>query len=193
MLLILANTGNISCVIVDDESRAINRLKLLCNLIPEIDIIGEYSEPDECIDFIAKHNPNLLFLDVEMPVKTGIEVADELNKKYLDTKIVFTTSHQHYAIKAIKHKAFDYLLKPVGLDSIKEVIRRYTVEHLTELTKRELEIIALIAKGLKSKDIGEKLFLSRHTIDTYRRTILEKTGCKNSSELIGYATANNLI
>lgn len=81
----------------------------------------------------------------------------------------------------------------MNIDELKHTLERYKSKWQSNLSKREFEIIRLIGKGLNSKTIGEQLFISRHTVDTYRRTILEKTGCKNSAELISYATRNNLI
>ena len=183
----------IKVVLLDDEERALNRMSLLLNHFPEVTVLGQFQNADKAIDAVRHKKPDLLFLDVEMPNKTGLEVADILNKTFVDTKIVFLTSYDHYAIKAIKTAAFDYMLKPVAIDELQRLFERYKIKHQSHLTQREFEIIALIAQGLKSAEIGEKLFLSRHTIDTYRRTILEKTGCKNAAELIRFATRHNLI
>ncbi len=128
-----------------------------------------------------------------MPGKTGLEIAEELNKNVLHTKIIFVSSYDHYAIKAIKNHAFDYLLKPVDMDDLKATIERFKAQTLSHLNRREYKVISLIAKGLSSKEIGEILHISHHTVDTYRRNILEKTECKNAAELIMYAAKNNLI
>jgi len=183
----------INTVIIDDESRALNRMKTLLNNFLDITIVGQFDKSQDGLDFILKNEPDLVFLDVEMPGKSGLELADEINKNFLKTKLVFITGHEHYAIKAIKNYAFDYLLKPVNIDELKTAIGRFNSQIRTNLNRREFEIIRAIAEGCNSKVIGEQLFISRHTVDTYRRTILEKTSCKNSAELIRYATKNNLI
>ena len=180
-------------VIVDDEIRALNRMKILLNNFPEIEILKQISDAVYAIDYIIENQPDLVFLDIEMPGKTGLEIADEINKNILHTKIIFVSSYDHYAIKAIKNHAFDYLLKPVSIDELKSTIERYKAQMLTHLNKREYKVISLIAKGHNSKEIGKILCISHHTVDTYRRNILEKTECKNSAELIMYATKNNLI
>jgi len=183
----------IRTVVVDDEVRALNRMKLLLKNFPEIEILAKYEIADQALNFILQNEPDLVFLDIEMPGLTGLEITEEINKNNLHTKIIFITAYEQYAIKAIKTNAFDYLLKPVGLDDLKEAIIRYKATMLSNLNKREQEIIGFIAKGLNSKAIAEQLFLSHHTIDTYRRKILKKTDCKNAAELIMYATKNNLI
>ena len=182
----------IRTIIADDETRALNRMKILLNNFPEIEILEQFSDSDNAINFILQNEPDLVLLDIEMPGKNGLEMAEEINKNNLHTKIIFVTAHDHYAIKAIKTNAFDYLLKPVGLDDLKEVIVRYKASLQSGLNKREHEIISFIAKGFNSKAIAEQLFLSRHTIDTYRRKILKKTDCKNAAELVLFATKNNL-
>lgn len=183
----------IKVVLVDDETRALNRMKILLENFSEVEILAQFDDSTESVPYILKNEPDLVFLDVEMPGKTGLEVAEEINKNFLDTRFIFCTAHDHYAIKAIKNYAFDYLLKPVNIDELKKAIERFKAKLHTNLSKREFEIIRGIADGLNSKTIGEKLFISRHTVDTYRRAILEKTHCKNSAELIRYATRNGLI
>ena len=185
--------STISTIIIDDDSRALNRMELLLNNFPEIEIQRQTEDPFYGFEFILENEPDLIFLDIEMPGKTGLELADDIKKNNLHSKIIFITSHDHYAIKAIKSEVFDYLLKPVSLDELKSSIERYKTTLRSNLNKREHEILCFIAKGLNSKSIGEQLFLSHHTIDTYRRKILKKTGCKNAAELIMHATENNLI
>ena len=81
----------------------------------------------------------------------------------------------------------------MGLDELKEAIVRHRATLQSDLNKREHEIIRFIAKGLNSKAIAKQLFLSHHTVDTYRRKILKKRICKNAAELIMYAAKNYLI
>lgn len=187
------STFKIKTVIVDDEVRALNRMQILLKNFPEIEILEQIYDADQAIKFIIENEPDLVFLDIEMPGKTGLEIAEEINKNILHTKIIFVSSYDHYAIKAIKNHAFDYLLKPVGIDELKKTIERYKALLSSHLNRREYKIISLIAKGQNSKEIGDTLCISHHTVDTYRRNILEKTECKNAAELIMYATKNNLI
>ena len=184
---------SIKVIVIDDESRAIKRMLKLFENFPEVEMIGSFQVADEAIEFMTTNNPDICFLDIEMPGKTGLETAENIIKISPDSKIVFTTSYDHYAIKAIKRDAFDYLLKPISIDELKETFEKFKSKFQIGLSKQELKIIRLIAMGLNSKEIGDKIFLSRHTIDTHRRKILEKTGCKNSSELIRYASEHKLV
>jgi len=186
-------TNKVRTVLVDDEIRALNRMKILLNNFPEIEILDQISDSKNALKFIIENEPDLVFLDVEMPKKNGLEIAEEINRHNLHSKIIFITSYDHYAIEAIKNNAFDYLLKPVSINILKEAIQRYKAKIQSNLNKREVDIISLISKGCNSKEIASQLFISHHTVDTYRRIILKKTDCKNSSELIMFATKNNIV
>ncbi|WKK65864.1 response regulator transcription factor [Lutimonas zeaxanthinifaciens] len=187
------NISKIRTVLVDDEERALNRMKILLSNFEEIEVLEAINDSEYAINYIMESDPDLVFLDIEMPLKTGLEVAEEINKHNLKTKIIFMTAHEHYAIKAIKKEAFDYLLKPIGIDELKVTLERFLSKTQTLFTKRELEIVNLICKGMSSKEIGKNLSISHHTVDTHRRKILEKSECHNAVELIMYATKNHLI
>ncbi len=183
----------IKTILVDDEQIAIDRMKILLSHMPEIEILETTTDSLNSAEMILKHQPDLVFLDVEMPFKTGLEVADELYKNRVFAKIIFVTSHEHYAIEAIKNNAFDYILKPVSINVLKDAVNRYKSKLHLNVSKREVDIIRLVAKGLNSNEIGDKLHISKHTVDTHRRSILEKTECKNAIELVAYASKFNII
>jgi DNA-binding NarL/FixJ family response regulator len=185
-----------TCMIIDDEIEAIDCLERLLLKIDTIQILSSITQTKDIIPEIISKKPDILFLDVEISDKTGFEILDELKKERINTAVVFVTAYDQYAIKAIKKKAFDYLLKPVDIDDLKFCIERFISEktngHLKNLdncilcrdfSKRENEIVDLIFKGYTSKNIAERLFLSKHTIDFHRKNILHKTGCKNFAEL----------
>lgn len=178
---------------VDDELRALNRLSILLKNFPEIQILSQFEQAETGLDYILKTEPDLAFTDVEMPGMSGLEMATSIHRANLDTDIIFITAHDHYAIEALRKQAFDYLLKPVNIDELKTALQRYKLQHAANLSKRELEIVRLLGKGLSSKQIGEELFLSRHTVDTYRRKILDKTGTQNTAELVQLASRQNLV
>jgi DNA-binding NarL/FixJ family response regulator len=189
----VGKTQKIRLVLVDDEPRAITRLKILLKTVKEVEVISSYEQAERAMQGILNLEPDLVLLDVEMAGISGLEIAEEINRHNLNTHIVFVSAHEHYAIKAIKTQAFDYLLKPVDIDELKQTLNRFQAQHLSNLSKREFEIVKLLAQGLNSKQIGEELHLSRHTIDTYRRKILEKTGSKNAAELIKYALKTGIV
>ena len=113
-------------ILIDDESGARGALKLLLEkFFPNIKIIGEANSVASGEKLILETQPDLVFLDVEMPDGTGFNLLERLEKH--DFHIVFVTAHHHYAIKAIRFAAADYLLKPVDLDELREAIERLAV------------------------------------------------------------------
>lgn len=123
----------IKIVMVDDEENALNLLKKLVETYIEgVTIVGAANTYKDALKIIEEKKPDLLFLDVEIPGSTGIKIASELSFKPL---IVFVTAYQHYAIKALKAGAFDYLMKPVDLDELINCIEKAKKELM--LTKGE--------------------------------------------------------
>lgn len=105
-------------IIIDDEDAGIQTLRLLTERYSNgIKIIGSSTDPYEGIQMVDDFRPDILFLDISMPLMNGFELLDRLSFK--DFRLVFTTAHEEFAIKAIKLKAFDYLLKPIDVDDFK--------------------------------------------------------------------------
>lgn len=111
-------------IIVDDETRAVNMLKTLCEeYCTGIDILGSAGSVDEGLDLIASVNPQLVFLDIQMPVKNGFQLLDQYGEE-LPFAVIFTTAHDQYALEAFKYAAVDYLLKPIEIDALTKAIER---------------------------------------------------------------------
>lgn len=186
----------ISVVVVDDEQPACDRLSNLLARFKEIKLLGSFSDSLKAAEFIKKNCPDIVFLDVEL--ENGISAFDIISGIRHEAgkcpHFVIVTAHPHYAIKAIRNEAFDYLLKPVDIDELREVFERFRVKtgedsafitgKFSSLSKRETEILKLILQGNKSKDIAVKLFLSVNTVNTHRRNILKKAGVKSAIELV---------
>jgi len=126
-------------IIIDDEPKGRSILQQLIALhAPQLNIVGMAANANEGLEIIDTHKPDVVFLDVEMPGKSGFELLRELGA--VDFKVVFVSAHNHYSLKAIKFHAFDYLLKPIDLDELKLTIEKllrsshaHTHEMLTEL------------------------------------------------------------
>ena len=109
-------------LIIDDEPLARERLKRLLNAHADhIEIVGQASDGEEALDQITRLNPDLLFLDIQMPVLTGFEMLAKLNKSPL---IIFTTAYDQFALKAFEENAIDYLLKPIEEDRLSRAIQK---------------------------------------------------------------------
>ncbi len=111
----------IKTIIIDDEKLAREGLKNLLKEFTDIEIIGEASNADEGLDLIDKLKPQLIFLDIQMPEKTGFEMLEEL----IETPaIIFTTAYNEFAIKAFEVNALDYILKPIETARLREAIAK---------------------------------------------------------------------
>jgi len=108
-------------LIIDDERLARKELKSLLNDFTEVEIIGEAVNADEAIEKIRETNPDLIFLDIQMPGKTGFEMLEELERT---PKIIFTTAYDQFALKAFDVNALDYLLKPIEADRLEEALTK---------------------------------------------------------------------
>src|SRR5687768_2424732 len=97
-------------IIIDDERLARTELRKLLQEFPEIEIVDEAANVDEGISKIESHNPDLIFLDIQMPGKTGFDLLAELDRA---PQVIFTTAYDEYALKAFEVNALDYLLKPI--------------------------------------------------------------------------------
>jgi len=108
-------------IIIDDERLARAELRKLLSEFPEIEVIDEASNADEGIQKIENHNPDLIFLDIQMPGKTGFDMLSELDHT---PQVVFTTAYDEYALKAFEVNALDYLLKPVEPRRLADAIEK---------------------------------------------------------------------
>jgi two-component system LytT family response regulator len=123
----------IKAIIVDDESHSRSFLKKLCNHLynEKIEIVAECDSVKNAVTSIRKHNPNIVFLDVQMPEENGFELLN-----YFDTinfEIIFTTAHKEYAIEAVRNSALDYLIKPINIEDFKKAISRFDSNNLRRI------------------------------------------------------------
>jgi two-component system LytT family response regulator len=115
----------IKTIIIDDERLARNELKKLLMDFPEIEVIAEAANASEGIEKIDSLNPDLIFLDIQMPGKTGFDMLAELDRS---PSVIFTTAYDEYALKAFEVNALDYLLKPVEPKRLADAIQKLHVE-----------------------------------------------------------------
>ena len=127
-------------IIVDDERLARKELSSLLENHPEIEIVDEAGNADEAVEKIDKHNPDVIFLDIHMPGKTGFELLEFLDRT---PQVIFTTAYDEFALKAFDVNALDYLLKPIQVDRLSESINKI---------KTKLPVKASADRKLSSKD-----------------------------------------
>jgi len=188
---------HIRAFIVDDDPTSTDWLSSILSEMPDISVVAVENNAPNAVKGILKLNPDLVFLDIEMPVYSGFDVLQLVNEANRFPKVIFITAYQQYAIEAIKHMAFDYLLKPIDEDELKITLSRLKRKkknrpslnipeiHLVEpLTEREEDVLRLIVEGLTSDEISRELFISKSTVDSHRKRILLKTQARNTAELV---------
>lgn len=121
-----------NCIIVDDEPLARGEMRSLINEISKIDILGEFSNAPSALEFLKDNAVDLIFLDIEMPMVTGLEFVEMLPKKSL---IIFTTAYSQYALKSYELEAVDYLLKPIDPHRLRKALDKAVL--YTELLSKD--------------------------------------------------------
>ena len=142
----------IKAIIIDDEVHCLEALSLLLNeFCPEIEILQQCSSAKKGLEAIEKYKPGLVFLDIEMPVMNGFELLEQLSA--ISFAIIFTTSYDQYAIKAIRYSALDYLLKPIDPKELIIAIKK--VKQQTQLPMAEQ--LEMLLKKLNGRNDGFKI------------------------------------
>lgn len=210
----------IRILIADDHSIFIDGLKALLNGEPNMEVIGSALNGEQAIELAYSFTPDIILMDIQMPVKNGIEATKEITGRFPTIKVIALSmlNEGFNTRKMLEAGAFGYVLKTIDKDELLNVITKVASgeKHFSEeitaqlinnftgcpapgdpsfniLTKREKEILVLIAQGLTDKEIAEKIYLSPHTIIAHRKNILSKLGLKNKVELARFAIDNNLL
>jgi len=184
-------------------------LSSLLDLEEDLEVIGQASNGEEALTMIQKLKPDVCLMDIEMPIKSGLEVAEELkNIDSLCKVIILTTfARPGYFERAVQAGVYGYLLKDGSSDELANTIRQAikgkrefaaelmigSVRTKSSLTERELEILQLIAVGKTSKEIARALFLSQGTVRNYTSELISKLHAKNRVEAIAIAKENGWI
>ncbi len=209
----------IRVAVVDDHPILIRGLQNILGDIAFIELTGSYAEGKELLAGIAHSPPDVLLLDIQMPGQSGEELAHLLHASYPQIAIIaFTNQEQQYYINSmIKYGVKGYVLKSSGeatlLQAIESVYRGNTyfdpsireravlalkptkhneAKNLV-LTQREKEVLELLAANYNSKEIADKLFISRRTVDFHRVNLLVKLDVKNAVSLVKKAIEIGLI
>ncbi len=213
--------AEISVLIADDHEIIRFGISTYLSSSKDIEIVGEASSGEECIELFKETHPDICILDIDMPDKSGIETAKEIRELEGDTKILILSMHINKNIlrDALEANVNGYLLKNTEkadlLHGIRAIVKGQQVfsdpisnlmkesflhgsnrsgsyDH-EHITEREQEILQLIVDGLTSKQIAEKLYISPRTVDTHRANLMEKLELKNIAELVRYAIQSNLV
>ncbi len=140
-----------SAIVIDDEKESTDLLLDLLKDYSEIDIIECYQNPQEGIKGIIRYKPDLLFLDIQMPEKNGFDVLGEIREYDLNPIVIFITGYDKFALQAIKHAAFDYLIKPVDPAELKSTIEKLKTNNKDDLTNQVSKLLHHLNSNVKLK------------------------------------------
>jgi len=198
--------------IVDDHYMVIEGIRSLLQNETDIEWLGHATNAASCLGFLKLQQPDVILMDVNLPDKSGTELCKEVKQLYPSVLVLGLSTFNQQAIieNMIQNGASGYLLKNATKKEIMEAItlvqkgRSYFSAEAAQslkkpheqqplITRREKEVLQLIAEGLTNAEVSEKLFISVSTVNTHRKSLLEKFEVKNTATLIGKAIKMGLI
>lgn len=214
--------GIAKVLLVDDHEMILDGLEAILNSSLKFNVIGRALNGEEAVRFVKKIEPHIILMDIEMPVKNGIEATRDIKTKYPKVKILTITMYNDGAfVKEMMDAGADgYILKNSGRDELLKAIEnvlsggKYVSQPILEtifkkhqtdtteqslerqrisLTTRELELVKLICNGMTNKEIGEELNISPRTVESHRSNLMRKLNVNNVSGIIQYSIQNNLL
>jgi len=209
----------IKVMLVDDHRLIREGITQLLEFCKEFEIVCEASNGEECLSLLEKHKVDIILLDINMPVLNGIDTLREIRKRGYDVKVLMLTVHDEveYLEKAIDIGLEGYILKDSGLEELKRAIhsilegdifiepklslelnnhsikKNVDKEKIDTLTKREMEVLKLVAKGEFNKDIALTLDISERTVKNHIFNIFKKLGVSDRTQAAVFAIRNDLI
>ena len=191
----------IRIVLAEDQNLLLGALSSLLNLEEDITVAGTAANGKEALELVETERPDICLMDIEMPVMTGLDAAEQLADS--DCKVIILTTYARpgYFERAKKARVSGYLLKDTPSETLAESIREimngkriYSPELIdiafesdNPLSAREIEIVQLLADGKTTKTIAEELYLSNGTIRNYVSIVLDKLNVNNRIEAISKA------
>jgi DNA-binding NarL/FixJ family response regulator len=208
-------------LLVDDHTLFRTGLRNLLAMDPTFEVTGEAADGLEAIHLLESVSPDAILLDIAMPRMNGMKAAEEIMRRWPESRIVTLSmfGEEEYYFKMVSLGVKAFLLKNSDIGEVREAIRTVVdggtffsqellfnlvgslrsssksaeSEDTADLSEREREILLEICKGLSNQEIGEKLFISKRTVDKHRANILAKTNCKNTANLVVYAIKSKLV
>ncbi len=212
---------SIKILIADDHQLVREGLANLLSDDPNIEVVGQAEDGKEAIENVKKLEPDILIMDIGMPVINGIEATGILKKEYPELKVIGLTLHaeKNFVRGMLEAGAYGYLFKTCAYEELILAINtvnsgnKYFSNEITDilvneyigkqnsgvevvdpiLTERELEVLRLIADGKSSNEIAEELFVSVKTVGTHKQHIYEKLDIGSNVELVKYAIRKGII
>ena len=205
----------IKILVVDDHSVVRQGLRMFLSLDPELEVIGEASNGQEAIEMVKKLQPDVVLMDLLMPVMDGITATQQIRQEYPDSEVIALTSVLEDAsvVNAVRAGAIGYLLKDTQADELCRAIKAAAAgqvqlspraaerlmreirapESPEKLTDRETEVLRLVALGKANKEIASAMHISETTVKTYVSNILMKLGVPSRTQAALYAVRIGLV
>lgn len=210
----------IRILLADDHRLVRSGLRRLLETQADMEVVGEAGDGEETVTQAVRLRPDLVVMDIAMPRGGGLEATRRIAEAGLPSRVLVLTAHaeEQYLLPVVRAGGAGYLLKSAAdeelLDAIRTVhrgdaylpppaaamllrdyLRRSTDGSgaLEDLSPREREVVRLTAEGYDARDIGERLYLSAKTVETYRRRAMEKLGMQSRAELVRYALQHGLL
>lgn len=213
----------IRVLLADDHAVLRAGLRVLLNNEPDIEVVGEAGDGEEALRAIAQMTPDVVVLDLIMPNIKGLDIIEQIIEKHPHTRVLVLTMHAdtQYIRHVMKAGGAGYVLKSSADTELIKAIRvvagggSYLTPEATQvlisdyrdkpdpapkeesgldlLSDREREVLVMTALGYSSREIGELLFISPKSVDTYRQRLMEKLQLENRAELVQYALKNGLL
>ncbi len=204
--------NEITCLIVDDHEVVREGLRLSLSRTPHIRVVGEASDGRSAIDLVERRRPNVVLMDVRMPVLDGLEATKELTAKDPDVAVLIFTAYSERSLLArgLESGAKGYILKEAPHDTLVRAIERVAAgdtfidpalmpaflsgrERDEMLTPREREILQLLADGMSNADAAKRLFISQETVKSHVRHILAKLEADTRTHAVAIALREAII
>lgn len=210
----------IKVLIADDHQLFREGLATLLFSAENIEVIAQAKDGSEAIEKVKHFKPDVVLLDIAMPIINGIEATKKIKALFPDIKTITVSMHsdKQYVKGALEAGADGYLLKNCTYRQLTDAIqsvydgKKYLSQDITELvisgyltpsatdtneystlSEREKDIFMLFAEGKSTKEISDKLFISVKTVNTHKQNILDKLGLKSNADIVKYALKNGLI
>ena len=204
-------------LIADDHSLVREGLKHVLNAAPDLEVVAEAADGVEAVELALSHDVDLAVLDLSMPRMTGLQAARDLARHRPEVRVIVLSMYdnEEFLFDALKAGAAGYVLKAAAADDIveacraamrgepflypaavKSLVRDFVERGGTDpelLTRRELEVLKLVAEGKSSKEIADDLVLSVKTVERHRGDILHRLGMRDRVDLTRYAIRRGLI
>jgi DNA-binding NarL/FixJ family response regulator len=212
--------ATIRVLVVDDHTIFRQGICALLARRKGIEVVGEAENGKQAIEQVAALHPDVVLMDIAMPVMNGLEATQEIHKSFPETRVLVLTQYEskEYVFSLLRAGAAGYVPKLTRIEELVDAIRAvYTkgafvqenvlhavvdsipqpssseAEPQAVLTEREKEVVRLIAEGLSGREIAERLCISAKTVVTHRANIMEKIGAHNTAELIRYAIREGIV